>query len=34
MKEEQEYAKDGTDISHQDDEPEREHKYNCQGSGN
>ena len=27
--EEQEYAEDGTDRSHQEDEPEREHKHNC-----
>ena len=33
IKEEQEYAEDGIDRSHQEDEPEREHKHNCQDSG-
>ena len=30
INEEQEYAEDGTDRSHQEDEPEREHKHNSQ----
>ena len=33
MKEEQEYAKDGTDRRHQEDEPERIGKHDRQGSG-